>query len=1227
MLRLCLTSSVEAPDRFRVELALEGEGLPRHTANSSVELAPSRQDEECLRWYLEDYLQWPRHPAPSIAARIEQRLAEIGSALFEKVFQANDDARGLWASVESRLDETRVEVIAATVETARLPWELLRDPKSDVVLALRARSFVRAQPASAQSPRLPEGQSRPLRVLFVMCRPGAGDTAPFRSVAARILKGLDTAASQACELEVLRPATFEALGQRLRSAQLEGRPFHVVHFDGHASLADLEPLFAAWEESPDAERFSQLLEEVASLERDRFSPQEIYPREPPEGAQAYLHFESSGRGGNPRLVEGAELGSLLVETEVPVLLLGACRAAHVEAPTSPQEQASASDSQARVWGGLVQEVMNAGVAGVLAMRFNVYVVTAAQFVADLYGALSCGRTLGEAVTLGRRQLESEPLRSLAQAPLPLQDWLVPLVYEAAPVRLFAEAREEPALALRIEAGTASAVQQALDEALPPTPEVGFFGRDETLLALDRAFSRNEIVLLHAYAGSGKTATAGEFARWYALTGGLQGPVLFMSFEQHLPLPRLLDRLGAVFARGLEAQGIHWLGLSDPERRDVALQILEQVPLLWVWDNVEPVAGFPVGSESAWSAEEQGELVEFLRVAQGSRARFLLTSRREEQEWLGDLPRRIPLPPLPMQELQQLARALAERRDRELGEVADWRPLLRFAQGNPLTLTVLVEQVLREGLRTAEQVRAFVELLRRDEARFGDAARQGHAGSLGASLRYGFERIFDEAERRQLALLHLCQAFVDVDLLGWMGDPGADWCLPEVRGLSREAGIALLDRAAELGLLTPRGGGYYTLYPALRWFFRGRFDHYYAGRELAASRAFVEAMGELANFYHQQVEEGNREVIDALAAEEANLLLARRMARQHGWWGGVISAMQGLDQLYDQRGRRAEWRRLVEEIVPEFVAPSSEQALPGREQEEWSLVMQYRVHLAQQNRDWVEAERLQLIVAQSDRERAQPALDLPPDDLSEDQRHTIQTLAVSLERLGHICREQERDECAARFEQALELADRIADPVEAAICAFNLGTSHMIVPGIRDLDRAEHWYRVSLERRGEQDRIGRGSCLGQLGSIAGARFSEARSAGRPQEELQRYLDEAAERYREALDLLPPDAIEELAAAHGQLGSLYGDAGDLDRALTHYDDSVRLAESAGKLHDAAETRFNVAFDLAQAGRLQDALGYARSALRGFEACGPAAAPDFEQTRQLMEQIKTTLAEAGC
>ena len=48
-------------------------------------------------------------------------------------------------------------------------------------------------------------------------------------------------------------------------------------------------------------------------------------------------------------------------------------------------------------------------------------------------------------------------------------------------------------------------------ALPRPPAAGYFGRDETLLALDRAFDTQPVVLLHAFAGAGKSSTAAEFA--------------------------------------------------------------------------------------------------------------------------------------------------------------------------------------------------------------------------------------------------------------------------------------------------------------------------------------------------------------------------------------------------------------------------------------------------------------------------------------------------------------------------------------------------------------------------------------------------------------------------------------------------------------------------------------------------------------------------------------------
>ena len=58
-------------------------------------------------------------------------------------------------------------------------------------------------------------------------------------------------------------------------------------------------------------------------------------------------------------------------------------------------------------------------------------------------------------------------------------------------------------------------------------------------------------------------------------------------------------------------------------------------------------------------------MDFLRAAQDTKARFLLTSRRTEQDWLKDLPARIGVPPMPFQERVQLTRALAERHGRLL----------------------------------------------------------------------------------------------------------------------------------------------------------------------------------------------------------------------------------------------------------------------------------------------------------------------------------------------------------------------------------------------------------------------------------------------------------------------------------------------------------------------------------------------------------------------------------
>jgi tetratricopeptide (TPR) repeat protein len=1199
---LRLAQSLDNKGQYRVELTYNGPGQPLPSAVSEFSFGLSKEEREDLRWYFEDYLQHPIDPAPKIAARIEQWMEGKGEELFTNLFKANEDTILFWSAIRQDLQNTRIEVSSGIHEAASIPWELLRDPHTHTLPALRAGAFVRTHSSPVFRPQLPSTSSGPIRILLVICRPSKEQDVPFRSVASRIVRSLTEEARAHFTLDVLRPPTYEHLSATLRRARDAGEPYHVVHFDGHGSFSDLSKV-------------------PTKLLKD------IYPDKPRAGGRGYLVFENPENIRNRRYVGGPELGALLTEAQVPVLVLNACRSAHAEAPTAPEHGANITgqaenlaDDHAVVsaYGSFAQEVADAGVAGVVAMRYNVYVVTAAQFVADLYSSLIQGYTLGAAVRVGRRKLHDSPMREIAYDPVRLQDWSVPVVYEAAPISLFPRQQGDGNIQITIRDANATPARGDIDSQLPRRPDVGFYGRDETLLALDRAFDSHHSVLLHAYAGSGKTTTAAEFARWYSLTGGIEGPVLFTSFEQPVSLPRTLDTFGRVFGSSLEQAQIPWLALNDDQRREVALNVMRQVPLLWLWDNVEQVAGFPVGTPSTLSVEEQKELADFLRDAKGTKAKFLLTSRRDEQDWLGNIPARVEIPPMPMLERLELAKALATKYGKRLDDVEDWRPLLRYTRGNPLTIMVVVGQALRDNLSTKAQIEAYVARLKAGEAAFEDEESEGRTKSLGASLGYGFSNAFTEEERAQLALLHLFQGFVNVTTLSVMGAVKADWSVPSVRGLTREVGVALLDRAAEVGLLTARGGGYYTIHPALPWYFKGLFDRYYGGDPALPTSAYVEAVGFWADYYHRQFNEGNQAVIDLLAAEEDNLLHARQLARNNGLWSGIISTMQGLQALYDYTGRRAEWKRLFEEIVPDFVDPTTDGPIPGRE-DAWSVVTHNRVRLAMLSRHWLEAEQLQRTQVNWNRERAASLIMLPPEELNDLQWNTIRTLAASLTGLGDILREQGNSECVQAYQEDYDLSLRIGDKPGASITAFNLGHTYKEVHALRDLDQAEYWYNRSLELCEQRDRLGRSKCLNSLGAVALERFWEAQATVQSNEELLHHLNSALENYNQALALLPPEAVEDLAITYNQLGIIYDAAGDFDRALPHWQESIRHKEATDNTYGAAQTQFNIAHALALRGRFDEALLYAQAALHSYTDFGLGAEDKLQKTQALITAIE--------
>ncbi len=920
---------------------------PGHGASGFTSQVPflfelGERDRSRLRFYLENFLTCPNPAALGPVAELQEELRHWGEELFRQVFVSNRRALFHYEEASRDLHTLRIE-IHSDPEGWALPWEILCDPNRGW-LAPQVHSFVRV-PVTARDPwellweadrPMPPGE--PLRILYVVGRPAGSLEIPFHSVARSLLYAARDL-NDRVRIDFLRPPTFERLAKVLGEAAEEGRPYLALHFDGHGVFTDSPQDFAGEVDPAFVQQGDQLTRRVWNRRRG--------------GARGYLVFEDLEEGAETRrLVDGVQIGNLVARTKTPLVVLHACQSAtaRVETlerlaadqtmpgrcPASPVGEAPDDHDQDLAYKSLASEIMRFQARTVVALPWTLPPMTATRILKELYGRVAEGMPVGEAAGRLRSDLAHSLRHESVLGTVEVDDWLVPLVYEATPLPICEPDR-------RPGRGRVAEEPPPLAAELPHPPAWGFVDRPEVLFTLDRAFDVHGTVLLHAFAGAGKTSLAREFALWYRHSGGLsdnEGRILWSSFESYNPLAPF-DAFEQVFRDRLKRDGGAWAAASREERKQIALGVLDEVPTLWVWDNVEMIGGFPSGAAPLWPEEERGFLTEILVDLTRTRCKVLLVGRRPETEWLGDLPYRIALPPMPMEERGELTIRLTSKHGLAVHQLASFAPLLKHSQGNPLTLSFLLTEALREGLRRPDEVRQFLADVRLGEVEpetstpANTPADTPTAALLG-SLLYGYERAFDEDERRRLALLHLFRGYVDLNVLCWMGHADAPWCLPPARGLTREVWTELLDRAAQAGLLTPRGGDCYGIHPALPFFFRGLFERFWndeaAGTtEVMAARAFAEAMAGLGSFYHREYQGGNRDVVAGLLSQEANLLQARNLARQHGWWSVAVSAMRGLETLYTHTGRIDEWKRLVRELMPELMDPETEEPLPGREE--------------------------------------------------------------------------------------------------------------------------------------------------------------------------------------------------------------------------------------------------------------------------------------------------------
>lgn len=1165
------------------ELYTEG-GVRRGRARAHFEMEPSDGGEKIetapfdfisplgpieagrMKWYIEDYPQAPfLEKILDRGAALEKEMAIWGKSLFDALTNPEDARRLFWEWKGEAVHERRFSVKFNFFQDKNLPaeqheavnillatpWEILHDGQGYLFQGKKPVRVRRRIPNKGKKANIVLQDK--LRVLLLSPRPvdNRAGYIDHRVAPQALLEAIEPLGERA-ELVLLHEPTFAGMCKAIREADAAGKPFAVVHFDGHGVFDPHRGLGALCFESNET------------------------------GEQQKLE------GRKTHLVYADELLAELKGYRIPFFFLDACQSAVAE-----------KDPTASVAATLLET----GAASVAAMSYSVLVSTAAAFAKAFYAELAKGARIGSAMLAGQRALHENPVRAeLPQGEkLRLQDWFVPVLFQE---------QKDPQLVKAIPSipvqQIAADARKARAGATPEKPHGGhnFVGRKRELLTLERLLLLESYAVLIGQGGAGKTTLAAELARWMLRTGRFER-LAFVSFENIRDVRAAIDTLG----RQLIGADFSIAIYADNEKalQELDRQLAEHSTLL-ILDNLESIQPLPSG-EAILGVEHFDIFIQFFsRLLKSSKQTRLLFTTREALPSPFNQGRHIQrLGQLTPSDALHLIAAVMQAEGIPVPSLnaddleAEFGALARTANYHARALSLLTKQLAERKDELPQLNSDLSHLMLELEAKYPGQREN----SLFASLELSLKRLPKEM-RQVVDALAVYQGGADVatwamlaeveqDVIGKTGDALvkvglAELALDEFPFFKIDSALpAWLARHSQEELLAARQQRWVELMKALSRFM---YEQSFKNTQLAYDLARLNEANLLAMLANLEKQATPEELVDeAQKVEGLFSMLSRpqvlefakgireRAAAKLGEWSHAQYLHQSamVDRFLEQGNLQAAFQ--VAKALWEQCEKSGDQAYPE----------------AEYNGAMAHARLGRVLKTAGQAEQALPLLQTARQrllHLSERGNSNAELVASScLTEMGDCYRNLGRyDTAAEQYQMGIEIAEKLGDLRQVAVNKIQLATVRIYQ---KNYPEALHLYAEAksfFERNHEPQ------------SVATAWHQ----IGRTHQEARNY--QAAEKaYQESLEITirEKNKVGE-AKTLIQLGILYD---PMDR----WEDAVRMYERASEIYlELKDTRYegvtrsNLANILIKLGRSAEARNQLLRAIECKAQFGHAAVP---------------------